>query len=187
MRKKSHVSLARFIVHNSDCEPLKQHRYFFYIGSILPDIKPSFVYRKHEIGGTFPDLTRHMRHIIRRIDTKQKYTRRDICRLGEVSHYLADYFTFPHNKEYPGNLKDHCTYEEELKLRLREYLKTEEASEHLLPKKRFDSADSLFDFVKKSHKEYLGGSHGVRHDIESIVEVNHQALEGMIDLIQKGA
>ncbi len=31
------------------------------------------------------------------------------CRkLGEVTHYLADYFTFPHNGEFDGNMKDHA-------------------------------------------------------------------------------
>ena len=32
-----------------------------------------------------------------------------------ITHYVSDYFTFPHNANYPGNLKDHCIYEEELK------------------------------------------------------------------------
>ena len=50
-------------------------------------------------------------------------------RVGEVVHYIADYFTFPHNEIYPGNLKDHCMYEKELKLYLREYLNSEEAME----------------------------------------------------------
>ena len=185
MRKKSHVSLARFIVRNTDNEELKKHRYSFYIGSILPDIKPSFVYRKHEIDGTFPDLQERMKKMLERIPGKEKYTRRDICRMGEISHYLADYFTFPHNKEYPGSLKDHCTYEEELKQKLRMYLNTHEAKENLRPKKFFASTESLFEFINRSHREYLDGKHGVRHDIESIVEVNHQALEGFFDLLKR--
>ena len=56
MRKKSHISLARDIVRNSDDEGLRKHRWAFYLGSILPDIKPSFVYKKHEINGTFEQV-----------------------------------------------------------------------------------------------------------------------------------
>ena len=35
--------------------------------------------------------------------------------LGVIIHYIADYFTFPHNDHYPGNVKDHCYYERDLK------------------------------------------------------------------------
>ena len=46
MRKKSHILLARYIAKNTEDEELKKHRLSFYIGSILPDCKPSFVYKK---------------------------------------------------------------------------------------------------------------------------------------------
>ena len=38
MRKKSHISLARDIVRNSEDEGLRKHKWAFYLGSILPDI-----------------------------------------------------------------------------------------------------------------------------------------------------
>ena len=56
MRKKSHISLARDIVRNSEDEGLRKHKWAFYLGSILPDIKPSFLYKKHEIDGTFEQV-----------------------------------------------------------------------------------------------------------------------------------
>ena len=54
MRKKSHISLARYMVENLKDEELKRHKFSFYLGSILPDIKPSFLYKRHEMDGTFP-------------------------------------------------------------------------------------------------------------------------------------
>ena len=53
MRKKSHISLAQFIVKNSDSLELNQHKKAFYLGSILPDCKPSFLTEKHQFNGTF--------------------------------------------------------------------------------------------------------------------------------------
>ena len=53
MRKKSHISLARYIVNNMEDNDLKKHKLSFYIGSVLPDIKPSFVYKRHEMDGTY--------------------------------------------------------------------------------------------------------------------------------------
>ena len=43
--------------------------------------------------------------------------------LGQIFHYIADYFTFPHNSNYSGSLKDHCIYEKYLKFRLRSYIR----------------------------------------------------------------
>lgn len=127
MRKKSHISLARYMVENLKDEELKHHKFSFYLGSILPDIKPSFLYKRHEMDGTFPYVSRHIRRLsegdalIRKKKGCKYY--RD---LGQISHYLADYFTFPHNTIYPGSLKDHCSYEEKLKRDLRSYLKSGE-------------------------------------------------------------
>ena len=45
MRKKSHISLARYMVENLKDEELKHHKFSFYLGSILPDIKPIRVTR----------------------------------------------------------------------------------------------------------------------------------------------
>lgn len=49
MRKKSHISLARDIVRNSEDEGLRKHKWGFLFRKYLPDIKPSFLYKKHEI------------------------------------------------------------------------------------------------------------------------------------------
>ena len=118
--------------------------------------------------------------------------------LGQISHYLADYFTFPHNTIYPGSLKDHCSYEEKLKRDLRSYLKSGEAARHhrllqlkeehekLQNKKKAEpliDAEAICAFIQKSHDEYLAHKHGVEDDVEHIVEVNHKALDAMMKLL----
>ena len=166
MRKKSHISLARYIVNNIEDKDLKKHKFSFYIGSVLPDIKPSFLYKRHEIEGTYPDIRRH------------------IERLSEgKTHYVADYFTFPHNKIYPGSLKDHCSYEEKLKRDLRKYIKTDAAKPHKTEHAEFKNAKNLCDFIQKSHDDYLVRKHDVEDDIHHIVEVNYKALEAMTQLL----
>ena len=199
MRKKSHISLARYIVNNMEDNDLKKHKLSFYIGSVLPDIKPSFVYKRHEMDGTYPDIRRHIERLSegRKLVEKKK-GRKYYMDLGQISHYLADYFTFPHNTIYPGSLKDHCSYEEKLKRDLRSYLKSGEATRHhrllqlkeehekLQNKKKAEpliDAEAICAFIQKSHDEYLAHKHGVEDDIEHIVEVNHKALDAMMKLL----
>lgn len=198
MRKKSHISLARYMVNSLDDEGLKKHRLSFYIGSILPDIKPSFVYKKHEITGTFPSIRKHIKRLSEGDKAVKKRGVKYYMDLGQISHYLADYFTFPHNTIYPGSLKDHCSYEEKLKRDLRSYLKSGEAARHhrllqlkeehekLQNKKKAEpliDAETICAFIQKSHDEYLAHKHGVEDDIEHIVEVNHKALDAMMKLL----
>ena len=120
MRKKSHISLARYMVEHLGDEGLKKHKFSFYLGSILPDIKPSFLYKKHEIGETFPTVRKW---IIRLSEERKagdkKRGKKYYMDLGQLCHYLADYFTFPHNHTYSGGLKEHCSYEKKLKYDLK--------------------------------------------------------------------
>lgn len=185
MRKKSHISLARYIVDSLDDEELKKHKISFYLGSILPDIKPSFIYRRHEINGTFPSIRRHIERLSEgeKAVRKEKKGRKYYMDLGQISHYLADYFTFPHNKIYPGGFKDHCSYEEKLKQDLRSYIKSGEAAKQELKKESFCSAESLCNFIQKAHEDYIVKKHDVEDDIHHIVEVNHKAVEGVLQLI----
>ena len=91
MRKKSHISLARYIVANTKDEELKKHKLSFYIGSILPDCKPSFVYKRHEISGTFPLVKKNIEYLV---EGKKNHTpkrkRMYYKNLGEITHYVAD-------------------------------------------------------------------------------------------------
>ncbi|EEG94959.1 hypothetical protein ROSEINA2194_01251 [Roseburia inulinivorans DSM 16841] len=163
---------------------LKKHKLSFYIGSVLPDIKPSFVYKRHEMDGTYPDIRRHIERLSegRKLVEKKK-GRKYYMDLGQISHYLADYFTYPHNKIYPGSLKDHCSYEEKLKRDLRRYIRTDAAKPHKADHLEFNSARNLCDFIQKSHDDYLVRKHDVEDDIHHIVEVNYKAMETMIHLL----
>lgn len=182
MRKKSHISLARYLVQNLDDRNLKKHKLAFYLGSILPDCKPSFVYKKHEITGTFEDVKREIKKLSSDYEKKYKRQKSKYYRnLGQVTHYLADYFTFPHNKIYPGNLKDHCVYEEELKRKLRNYLKSPEVKKDKKLVVDLKTPEALIEFIQKSHDDYLRRKNCVEDDIHSIVALNHQAVESITE------
>lgn len=184
MRKKSHISLARYIVDALPDEDLKKHKLMFYLGSILPDIKPSFLYKRHEMEATFPALRKHIARLSEGEKVMQKKSRKYYLDLGQVSHYLADYFTFPHNTVFPGNIKDHCSYEEKLKKDLREYIGSGRAAAQQVDKVKFCNAEALCDFIQEAHDEYIGHKHNVEDDIQNIVEINKKALAGMLEVLE---
>lgn len=186
MRKKSHILLARYIAKNTEDEELKKHRLSFYIGSILPDCKPSFVYKKHEINGTFPDVKKMVNQLIfGKQQGKLTRKRRYYMNLGQVTHYVADYFTYPHNKIYPGTLKDHCSYEEQLKRSLKTYIMNRNMQAKEKVQADFRDAEALYAYILERHKQYLGKKINIEADIHNIIATNRMLVEGVADLFRK--
>ena len=132
---------------------------------------------------TFPAISKHIERLSEGEKVLKHKNRKYYLDLGQISHYLADYFTFPHNRTYPGSLKDHCSYEEKLKLDLREYIKSGRAAKQQIKKEKFENAKELCDFIQRAHDDYLAHKHDVEDDIRHIVEVNRKALAGMMDVL----
>lgn len=177
--------MAGYIVENIEQQDLMKHKKAFYLGSILPDCKPSFLTTKHEFDGTFDKLKSDMKKLTiandDNINNKRAYWRN----LGQVIHYVADYFTFPHNITYDGSLRDHCAYEKHLKLKLKEYIKSGEAERNITRFVKFESLEALFQFIVKAHEEYLKVKRSVREDCEYIVNVTLQVVNTVIYLFEK--
>ncbi len=185
MRKKSHISLAMYLVNNVDTSELFRHRRSFYIGSILPDCKPSFLTTRHEFDGTFQMVKERILKLTTQADFVSGDSGSYMRDLGQIIHYVADYFTYPHNEIYDGSLKDHCVYEKMLKFSLREYIRSGEAQRNQKQPTRFDTPQALFAFIQKAHEEYLKMKHSVEEDCLYIVRICHQVVTSILNLFQQ--
>ena len=185
MRKKSHISLAKYIVESLNEQELRKHKKAFYLGSILPDCKPSFLTTKHEMQGTFLMVQEEIWRLAKGEDVpNMRIYYRD---LGQVAHYLADYFTFPHNPHYPGNLKDHCVYEKHLKKILREYIESGEAAKNRELARQLETPEAICEFIRNAHNTYLSLRSTIEEDCQIIVALCHQVVEAIIQLFQRQA
>lgn len=182
MRKKSHISLAGFLVKGLDNEILTRRWKSFYVGSLLPDCRPSFLTVRHEYGVTFSLVEEKLRKLVEDRENHRADSMRYMMDLGQIFHYIADYFTFPHNSHYPGNLKDHCIYEEQLKHELRSYIREGAAVFHDELVKGFETLDEVLDFIRASHQEYVRRLHDVEEDCEYITRVCSVVLAAIADL-----
>lgn len=195
MRKKSHISLARHIVNVSKLQHLNKHKVAFYVGSILPDCKPSFLTQRHEIHGTFCLVEKGMQRLTEGYKTREQLSTLYFTRLGEVLHYVADYFTYPHNKEYDGNMKAHCVYEGQLKHQLRAYIRQISEREFadwkrnicLEDVEQFHSVSEVCEFLKNEHRQYIKrGIHTVEEDCKYIVGICTKIAMAILHLCVKG-
>lgn len=183
MRKKSHISLGNYLIRSMKIRNLEQHRKAFLIGSILPDCKPSFLTKRHEIGQTYDDIKEMMCELTDNLalffNTPHVYWRR----MGEVLHHIADYFTYPHNEGYEGTLKDHCIYEKWLKHYLRYYILSGKAWKNREAFQRFECIEEVFTYLDAKHQEYMKENHSVEGDARYITAVCFQSIAGMYQLM----
>lgn len=190
MRKKSHISLAGYLVRELGLEELANHKMAFYLGSILPDLNPGMVREPHEFSVTYGKLQESIYQVIED-GAKDDYKERVMWRrLGVIMHYLADYFTFPHNTSYEGNLKDHCLYERDMKYWMRDYVRTPEAMV-IFRRQRTEAAkirdvDELFGYIEDTHWEYMRASHTAEDDCRWILSLCSTVLIAVAAMIREG-
>ena len=104
-------------------------------------------------------------------------------RAGEVMHYMADYFTFPHNKNFTGNLYEHNKYEKHLKNYLKRYINGERAAQPTIIPVYFGSFQELVAYIKKAHEGYLLKERNIVEDIhEHILRICSQVIHGILQL-----
>lgn len=184
MRKKSHISLARFLVREAGDDVLRRRWKAFYVGSLLPDCRPSFLTVRHEYEETYELVEKKIHKLVEDVKHHPADSMRYMIDLGQVFHYIADYFTFPHNQHYPGNLKDHCIYEKYLKLQLRAYIREGYAVFHTEGVTRMTCVEDIMAYIRRNHQEYMLSSHDVEEDCEYITRVCSQVLAAMIWLVK---
>lgn len=184
MRKKSHISLAKYLMRNLQEDGLVQHKKAFMLGSILPDCTPSFLTRKHNIDETFCVLEKELYRVTEEFDT-EKGINTYFCRhLGVITHYVADYFTFPHNAEFQGTLREHCNYEEELKHMFRAYVNSEEAKVVCNENETFHTVDEICEFIKQMHEGYLKAVRAIKADCKYIVELCYRVTDAVLQILE---
>ena len=182
MRKKSHILLARYLADQLTVdESLQSHRKAFCLGSILPDIRPSFVVKKHEYFSTFGEIQEKMLQLVEHgpLEGKERVYWRNF---GEVLHYVADYFTFPHNRTYTGSLYEHSQYEKILKQRLKICIKSGAAGAYVFRDVYFKNLEELTEFIQVSHTSYLRKKRNITEDIQYILMVCYQVNQGIVQL-----
>lgn len=183
MRKKSHISLARFLVDRMQVQDLHDHKKSFYIGSILPDIKPSFLTKRHTIDETFETLIDEINKITTDYDINKGINCYYARHLGVITHYLSDYCTFPHNSIFEGNIKEHMQYEKLLKNSLKEYISRDEVLRERKQNQKFHSPEEIIHFIKKTHKEYMKSLKDVHEDIQYIIYLCFKVVDAILTFL----
>ncbi len=186
MRKKSHIWLGKYVMDCSGSERLDRHSLAFLLGNILPDLRPSFLYRKHEYYGTLGTFQEKLEDLTHGMGLTKSDRRIYWVHMGEALHYLADYFTYPHNRNFPGGFTAHNLYEQRLKLYFKDYVKSGRALRDCEKPLSFRNVEEILAYVQEMHAAYMEQQEfSVESDTFYITRVCYQVLQGIYGIFQR--
>lgn len=156
MNKSGHLIITGSLFQNLD----RRYKFWFLVGSILPDIFVHTYMTGHTWVTSFSMVTEKMKWL----EWKGRMNSFLFLALGYILHYIEDYFTFPHTEWYTGNLADHVRYEKKF---------TEYISVHkdLMDFEDYDDnipMDTLIFFLKNIHQKYKEEVPGFVNDFKYI-------------------
>ncbi|MFI3201737.1 MAG: zinc dependent phospholipase C family protein [Eubacteriales bacterium] len=181
MRKKAHISLANLLLQHHADHKIIHHRKAFCIGNILPDCKPSFFTKKHAFDHTFEEICEQIVYLSTHpMDTK-KQLKQFAIQLGEVTHHLADYFTFVHHAHFDGSLKEHCTYEGKMNHFLKDFIKNTELMLHLHSFHPIEEIQELLFHIEQAHHVYtMQENRSMHDDCAFIIYITSQVMKSIL-------
>lgn len=160
MKKISHIKLGLYI---SKMENLKPYSFWICLGSIAPDFDIPSLIRKHNYENTYEKR----RRAFVKLQRDGVFGPLSCFSLGIGLHYLADYFTYPHNNNFSGSTTDHWQYEQKLVSYFADTINSLSSSNitmDILP-------GELFKYVETLHEEYLTKEPSFSNDTFYILQV----------------
>lgn len=177
MQKRSHLHLAAALLRCSHSFGPRRFELAFLLGSVQPDCNPlsylkgSFsarVFQGHCYSNSAPYIAARMDRLRRR----RRWSLWQYYTLGKLTHYLADAFTSPHNRDFSGGLMAHRRYEAELRRRLSCLLSV---SQRLASPTRHCPAPHAA--IEALHKQYMANAVGFSRDLTYILQATTLLME----------
>lgn len=133
MQTRDHKMLAELFADEMGQDIPELYKKALVLGSVEPDVNPftylhGFAKGERFHGHNYENILSVMRRLFHSVQKERGFGVRKYYRLGKLMHYVADVFTFPHNKEFCGDLKEHCGYESALHDRFRDHLQEQSAA-----------------------------------------------------------
>lgn len=160
MLTRDHRFLGYYVLEIQDARLDPACKKMFLLGCVEPDWNLLTYARgslKHKFlhGHNAENVAQHLEHLIETTKSTGVRTPMQWFRLGAALHYLADSFTFAHNRDFSGSLLDHRDYELNLHSQMRSWLQSQRA-ELLVPN-------------KACHEKYLADCRSYQTDCRYII------------------
>ncbi len=184
MNFKSHLAMSRILIHNLESHSDKKiSKFFFKLGSLMPDISPVLRVSEHHISRSKVYIEQY---IAKSKNENIKGYHLSYL-MGKTSHYLADTFCAAHNDTVGMSLPDHYLYEKAI-ARTMKTIKQDSLLNSLTTLKEFNSAMQrcIIEYIIEKNDSYLknhDGSRDLEHILNDIVNTIIHSLHVLYAMI----
>lgn len=153
MDKVVHLMISRYLRKRIEevTGTMLDKKHFAY-GNIKPDLSRTMFKCPHSLYRSFGVLNGHIQ------DLSAQQNMADFSeKLGEITHYLSDYFCYAHSDIYSGNGLMHFIYEASMLFTLKRFIRhAKTAKGNIYPA---DCIQNLKSFVFGEYKRYISSRH----------------------------
>lgn len=156
----------------------------FRYGNLKPDLTGTYLTKRHYPSIMFEEVKDKIRLFCKKYTIHAVNGRELSIDLGEICHYLTDFFCYPHNDDiYPHGLLAHYIYEKRTALCLHRSLTQAHFEGWVEGLHAPFTVEGLIARIEALHKKYHDlPEHGIPSDIEYICRVTTLCVRGIIHI-----
>lgn len=158
----------------------------FVYGNLKPDLTGTYLTKRHNPSIMMDEVMDKIRAFTEKYTIGPVNGRELSVDLGEICHYMTDFFTFPHNDDiYERNLLAHYLYEKRVALVIRRRMTEEKFEQWASPIIPPVTVDALIARIGSMHDAYRAADrhHGINDDLVHICRATAMVVLSIISIV----
>lgn len=158
----------------------------FVYGNLKPDLTGTYLTKRHNPSIMMDEVMDKIRAFTEKYTIGPVNGRELSVDLGEICHYITDFFTYPHNDDiYERNLLAHYLYEKRVALVIRRRMTETRFEQWASPIIPPVSVDGLITRIGSMHDAYRapGRHHGINDDLVHICRATAMVVLSIISIV----
>ena len=158
----------------------------FVYGNLKPDLTGTYLTKRHNPSIMMDEVMDKIRAFAEKYTIAPTNGRELSVDLGEICHYMTDFFTYPHNDDiYTHNLFAHYVYEKRVAFVIRRRMTEAKFEQWVSPIIPPTSVDALLNRITDMHDAYraAGRHHGIDDDLVHICRATATVVLSIISIV----
>lgn len=187
MDSVSHIRVANLLLDyvEQTCGVTFDQSGFVY-GNLKPDLTGTYLTKRHNPSIMMDEVMEKIRAFTEKYTIGPVNSRELSVDLGEICHYITDFFTYPHNDDiYDRSLFAHYVYEKRVALVIRRRMTEARFEQWVSPLIPPMSVDALIHRIGTMHDTYRapGRRHGINDDLINICRATALVVLSIINIV----
>ena len=158
----------------------------FVYGNLKPDLTGTYLTKRHNPSIMMDEVMDKIRAFTEKYTIGPVNGRELSVDLGEICHYMTDFFTYPHNDDiYERNLLAHYLYEKRVALVIRRRMTEDKFEQWASPIIPPVTVDALIARIGSMHDAYRAADrrHGINDDLVHICRATAMVVLSIISIV----